>query len=102
MPDLPKGVVVETNALFKHDNIEPVTTLGLPVDLRVLVMHHVLTQEGIIEAVFEGDMEKAFRVFSHDLAVQKLPLCDARTLFDEMRVNSVMYHLEEHDNKIEM
>jgi alpha-galactosidase len=90
MPDLPKGVVVETNAVFKHDNIEPVTTLGLPVDLRALVMHHILSQEGIVEAVFEGDIEKAFRIFSHDLAVQKLPLCDARALFDKMCVNSII------------
>ena len=85
MPDLPKDAVVETNAAFKNDSIEPVTTNGLPVDLRDLVTHHSLTQEGIIEAVFEGDMEKAFRVFSHDLAVQKLPLSDARALFSEMR-----------------
>jgi len=49
-----------------------------------LVTHHSLTQEGIIEASFEGDMEKAFRVFSHDLAIQKLPLSDARSLFSEM------------------
>ena len=84
MPDLPKGAVVETNAAFKHDSIEPVITGGLPVDLRDLVTHHSLTQEGIVEAAFEGDMEKAFRVFSHDLAVQKLPLGDARALFDEM------------------
>jgi alpha-galactosidase len=89
MPDFPKGVVVETNAVFRHDGIEPVATNGLPVDLRDLVTHHILTQEGIVEAAFEGDMEKAFRVFSHDLAVQKLPLSDARSLFDEMRsVNS--------------
>jgi alpha-galactosidase len=85
MPDLPKEAVVETNAAFKYDSIEPVTTGGLPVDLRDLVTHHSLSQEGIVEAAFEGDMEKAFRVFSHDLAVQKLPLSDARSLFDEMR-----------------
>jgi len=84
MPDLPKGAVVETNAAFKNDSIEPVTTGGLPVDLRDLVTHHSLTQEGIIEASFEGDMEKAFRVFSHDLAIQRLPLSDARSLFNEM------------------
>jgi len=84
MPDLPNGVVVETNAVFKSDNIEPVTSGGLPVDLRALVMHHILSQEGIVEAVFEGDIEKAFRVFSHDLAVQKLPLNAARSLFNEM------------------
>ena len=84
MPDLPKGAVVETNAVFSNDGIEPVATGGLPVDLRDLVTHHSLTQEGIVEAAFEGDMEKAFRVFSHDLAVQRLPLSDARALFNEM------------------
>jgi alpha-galactosidase len=84
MPDLPKGAVVETNASFKHDKIEPVTTNGLPADVRDLVTHHSLTQEGIAEASFEGNTEKAFRVFSHDLAIQKLPLSDARSLFNEM------------------
>jgi galacturan 1,4-alpha-galacturonidase len=84
MPDLPKGVVVETNAVFKSDKIEPVTSNELPVDIRALVMHHILNQEGIVEAVFESDLEKAFRVFSHDLAIQKLPLGGARSLFNEM------------------
>jgi len=84
MPDLPREAVVETNAVFKHDKIEPVTTGGLTVDLRALVTHHSLAQEGVVEASFEGDMEKAFRVFSHDLAIQKLPLSDARSLFNEM------------------
>ena len=84
MPDLPDECVVETNAVFAHNNIQPVHCKELPVDLRSLVMHHVLAQEGIIEAVFENNMEKAFRVFSHDLAVQTLPLSDARSLFDEM------------------
>jgi alpha-galactosidase len=84
MPDLPPAVVVETNASFSKDNIQPLVTNGLPGDIRALVMPHVLGAEGIIEAVFENDMEKAFRVFSHDLAVQTLPLSDARALFDEM------------------
>ena len=84
MPDLPVGAVVETNALFSNNSIDPVLTNGLPVDIRDLVMHHVLAQEGIIDAVFDDDMEKAFRVFSHDFAVQRLLLHDARSLFDEM------------------
>jgi len=84
MPDLPAAAVVETNALFSRDNIQPVITDGLPVDILALVTPHVLAYEGIIEAVFEDDMEKAFRVFSHDLAVQALPLSDARALFNRM------------------
>jgi galacturan 1,4-alpha-galacturonidase len=84
MPDLPKGVVVETNAAFKRDNIEPVKSFELPVDLRLLITKHILTQEEIIEAVYEDDMEKAFRVFSHDHEIKKLPPGSARSLFNEM------------------
>jgi alpha-galactosidase len=84
MLDLPAGAVVETNAAFTRDCVEPLASEGLPVDVRALVTPHVLAQEGIIEAVFEQDREKAFRVFSHDSAVQALSLGDARALFDEM------------------
>lgn len=83
-PDLPAGAVVETNALFSQDAVQPLTGEKLPVDLRALVLPHVLAQEGIIEAVFEEDREKAFRVFSLDFAIQALPPKDARALFDEM------------------
>ncbi|MDR1100005.1 MAG: alpha-glucosidase/alpha-galactosidase [Treponema sp.] len=84
MPDLPFDAVVETNAAISRDSIRPLASEGLPVDIRALVTPHLLAQEGIVEAVFEQDMEKAFRVFSHDPAVQTLPLSEARTLFDRM------------------
>jgi len=84
MPDLPKGVIVETNAFFKLDNIEPVKSFELPVDLRLLITRHILTQEEIIEAVYEDDMEKTFRVFSHDHEIKKLPPGSAFSLFKEM------------------
>jgi len=82
--DLRYGAVVETNACFSQNNVIPVSTKKIPVDVLALLNHHVLIQEGIIEAVFKKDMEKAFRFFSHDFAVQKLRLCDARDLFEKM------------------
>jgi alpha-galactosidase len=84
MPDLPAGAVVETNAAISRDSIQPLVSKGLPADVRALVMPHVLAAEGIIEAVFEEDREKAFRVFSHDLAVQALPPAETRALFNRM------------------
>jgi alpha-galactosidase len=84
MPDLPPGAVVETNAVFSRDEIKPAATAGLPEDLRALVMPHVLAQQGIVDAVFENDMEKAFKVFSQDMALKDLPPSDVRSLFDEM------------------
>lgn len=84
MPDLPAEAVVETNAALSRDAIQPLVSDGLPSDLRALVMPHVLAQEGIVEAVFAGNREKAFRIFSHDFAAQQLSLGDARALFDQM------------------
>jgi alpha-galactosidase len=83
-PDMPLGAVVETNASFSRDSIEPVVTGGLPVDIRALTMPWVMIQEGIVEAVRNGDRDLAFRVFCEDLSVQALSLKDARTLFDTM------------------
>jgi len=84
IPNLPVSSVVETNALFSCGGIQPLVTGALPHDILALIMPHVLAYEGIIEAVFENDMEKAFRVFSHDFSIQTLPLSDARALFNEM------------------
>ena len=84
MPDMPREVVVETNAVFSRDSIQPCLTQALPSGIKALVMPHALCYEGLIEAVFEEDTEKAFQVFSHDSAVQKLPLRGIRELFREM------------------
>jgi len=82
--NLPTDAVVETNATISRDTVKPQITDGLPLDILALVMPHVLIYEGIIDAVFENDIEKAFRFFSNDFAVQTLQLNDARSLFDEM------------------
>ncbi|GHU25589.1 alpha-glucosidase/alpha-galactosidase [Spirochaetia bacterium] len=84
MPDLPADVVIETNAFFSKNSIQPLVSPELPVDINALVIPHVLSQEGIVEATMERDIEKAFRVFSHDLSIQTLSLSDARNLFNEM------------------
>jgi galacturan 1,4-alpha-galacturonidase len=84
MPDLPKGVIVETNAVFKRNSVEPITSFELPVDLRLLIMHHIVIQEEIIAAAYEEDMKKAFVVFLKDFEISKLSSGKARSLFDEM------------------
>jgi alpha-galactosidase len=84
IPGMPGGAVVETNAFFSRDNVQPLFSDGLPADLEGLVSHHVYAQEAIINAVFSRDREKAFRVFSQDFSIQTLTIADARKLFDEM------------------
>lgn len=84
MPDLPFGAVVETNAFFSRDSLQPVLTEGMINPILNLTMNHVLNQEGLYQAAIERDLEKAFLVFSNDMQVQKLSNEDARTLFKSM------------------
>jgi alpha-galactosidase len=84
MPFFPPDAVVETNAFFSRDNVQPVVTDGMPNPLRTLVLQHVANQEGIIEAAFARDLEQAFRVFLNDPQVRTLTREDARALFKEM------------------
>jgi len=84
MPDLPLGAVVETNAFFSRDTVQPILTEGLPNPIRNLTMQHVLNQEGILEAALARDLEQAFQVFLNDIQVRKLDREDAYTLFKTM------------------
>jgi alpha-galactosidase len=84
MPDMPRAAVVETNAVFTRDTIQPLPGPPLPVDIGDLTGHQVRIQEGIVEAALEHDREKAFRIFAQDWSIAALPLSDARALFDEM------------------
>jgi len=84
MPGFPADVVVETNAAFSRDSVQPVITSGMPGPVRNLTMQHIENQEGIIEAALKRDLEEAFRVFMNDNAIRTLSPGDARKLFTHM------------------
>jgi alpha-galactosidase len=84
MPGFPADAVVETNAFFSRDSVQPVITSGLPCPLRNLILQHVENQEGIIDAAMDRDLEAAFRVFLNDPQVRTLSREDARRLFARM------------------
>jgi alpha-galactosidase len=84
MPGFPADAVVETNAFFSRDSVQPVITAGLPCPLRNLTLQHVENQEGIIAAAMERDLEAAFRVFLNDPMIRTISREDARGLFSYM------------------
>jgi alpha-galactosidase len=84
MPDLPKDSIVETNAVFTLNNVQPVITNSLPVPLRDLILQHVENQEGIVEAALNRDLEAAFLVFQNDPLVSSISREDVRKLFRYM------------------
>jgi len=89
MPGFPAEAVVETNAVFGRDSVQPVITRGLPNPLRNLTMQHVENQEGIIEAALQRDLEAAFKVFLNDPMVRTISREDARRLFNHMTEKTI-------------
>jgi galacturan 1,4-alpha-galacturonidase len=90
MPDMPPEAVVETNAFFSRDSVQPVLTQGMPNALRNLTLQHVENQEGILEAALERNLEAAYRVFLNDSQVRKLSRENARSLFKEMSAKTLV------------
>lgn len=90
IPNLPLGAVVETNAIFRTDEVRPVAAGNIPSCLYSMIARIVGEQEAIDEAAAERDLEKAFAVFVTDPQL-KISLEDARALFDEMVENTKEY-----------
>ncbi len=83
MQDIPAGAIVETNAVFSKDRVEPVRSGRLPKNVNVLVLRHVMNQESLIKAVFTEDKDLAFQAFLNDPLVT-LSIDDAWRLFNAM------------------
>lgn len=93
IPDLPEGAVVETNALFMADDLRPLEAGRLPEQVRSVVETHVHNQETLIDASFEGNVDRAFQAFLNDPLVA-LPMGDAREMFVDL-VEAVEPYLED-------
>ena len=90
IPNLPLGAVVETNAIFRSDSVQPVLAGPIPKELYSLISRICGEQEALDEAIAERDLDKVFNVFANDPQI-KLTLPDARKLFDEMVENTKEY-----------
>ena len=90
IPNLPLGAVVETNAVFRSDEVTPVMAGNIPDSIYPLVSRVSGEQEMVAKAVRERDLELAFQAFANDPLVT-IPLSDARKLFKEMIENTKAY-----------
>ena len=64
--NLPLDVVVETNARFSRDRVDPISAGSLPPGVETLVITHVKNQEMIVEAALTGDEDLAFQAIFND------------------------------------
>lgn len=66
IPNLPRGAVVETNALFAKNRIEPVSGGALPGNVQAITAQHVLNQENTLRAALAYDRKLAYTTFMND------------------------------------
>lgn len=90
IPNLPWDAVVETNAIFRSNSVVPVQGGEIPEELYPLISRICGEQEMIVEAGVTKDLSLAFKAFVNDPLV-RLPLDDAKKLFDEMIENTKDY-----------
>ena len=87
IPDLPLGAVVETNALFGLDRIEPVYAGHLPKAVLPLVARHVYNQENTLTAALTCDRKLGLTTFLNDPQLAGVTPEDGKKLFDDMLEN---------------
>jgi len=91
IPNLPMGAVVETNALFGLDRIEPVYAGEMPANILPLVARHVYNQENTLRAAMTCDKTLAFTTFMNDPQMAAVSPEDGKKLFDDMLLAQKKY-----------
>lgn len=91
IPNLPLGAVVETNALFGYDRIEPVHAGDIPANILPLVARQIYNQENTLRAAMTCDRKLGFTTFMNDPQMAKVSMEDGQKLFDDMLENQRKY-----------
>ena len=90
IPNLPLGAVVETNAIFRSDEVTPVFAGNIPTEIHSLVSRICAEQEAVFDGIKRRDLEAIFEAFASDPLVT-CSLSDARKMFNEMVENTKEY-----------
>ena len=90
IPNLPLGAVVETNAVFRDNDLRPVMAGPIPKEILPLVSRVCTEQEAVFDAITRRDLDAIFQSFVSDPLVT-CSLSDAKKMFDEMVDNTKEY-----------
>ena len=88
LENVPKDIVVETNALFSKDSIKPIKAGQLPDSIYALTLPHIENQTLVLEAALNFDVNKIFKAFEND------PLVHGRCTNEQIRllVNDMIHN----------
>ena len=91
IPNLPMGVVVESNAAFRANAATPLFAGEVPIELYSMLSSLAGEQELVVRAGLERNYGLAFQAFVQDPLCSNLSIKDARTLFEKMINNTKEY-----------
>ena len=87
---MPYGAVVESNALFSKDNIQPLFAGELPIDIQNLTAKHSLNHELGLKAALNKDKNIALQCMLND-PLTNLDQFKAKELLNEMLTGTKEY-----------
>ena len=90
IPNLPLGAVVETNAVFRSNSVEPVMAGEVPQEIYGLISRICTEQEQVSDAIAKRDLNAIFNAFVSDPLVT-CSYDDAKKLLKEMVMNTKEY-----------
>lgn len=90
IPNLPIGAVVETNACFRSNMVDPVFAGEVPDSIHPLLVRIADEQLTVVRGGVNRDLGKVFKAFVNNPLVD-LTLADAKQLFAEMVNNTKAY-----------
>lgn len=89
--DLPIGQVVETNALFRYDNLQPIHSGRLPKAVQSMVERHMDNHRLVMDAYRSKDVSYAVQALANDPLCSHLDFLTVKRMFDEMAVKLSPY-----------
>ncbi len=80
----PIGAVVETNAMFSKNSVEPMETTALPVEVDALILKHVYHHEAFIKALKTKDISLMKSIIADDPQCGGASFEEVSMVFDEI------------------
>ncbi len=91
MPGLPEGSIVETNCVFTHGLVRPITAAPLPSGALALVQRNCACIDLCCQGIRQRNLDLIFAAFADQPLCDTLTRFQARELFDTMCENTRSY-----------
>ncbi len=99
IPNLPIGHVVETNALFRYDNVSPIMSFDIPLLPKALTVKHIVNHQLLLKAFHQKDLVYARQALHLDVVTSHLNPSHIDDMFDEI-IESISGYLTWYDRGV--